>query len=59
MIWKDGYDIGTIISAIVTLLVILLSIRFALYLANRKRPKIQKPDWLDDDRFNMDRKKRR
>ena len=59
MIWRDEYDIGTIISAIVTLLVILLSIRFVLYLANRKRPKIQKPDWLDDDRFTMDRKKRR
>ncbi|MCH5323480.1 MAG: hypothetical protein J1E31_07920 [Helicobacter sp.] len=52
-------DIQTIISAVLTFLVVVLAIRFGLYLANRNRTQIQKPDWLDDERFETKKRKKR
>lgn len=43
------YDLGTIISAFVTFLALGLAFRFYLKIVGSKRPKIQKPDWLEDD----------
>ena len=47
--FKESYDISTIISTIVTFLLILLVVRFILFLANRKKTQNQKPDWLEGD----------
>ena len=44
------YSLDLIISAVITLAVILLLIRIYLNLVNRKS-NIRKPPWLDDDRF--------
>ncbi|MBX7490032.1 hypothetical protein [Helicobacter turcicus] len=55
----DSYDLSTLISAVVTFLIIVLAIRFVLYYANRKGSQIQKPDWLDDDRFDTQKKKKK
>ncbi|MDE5603943.1 MAG: hypothetical protein K2I71_08565 [Helicobacter sp.] len=56
--FRESYDLGTIISAIITFAMIVLVIRFMLYMINRKRPTIQKPDWLDDERFDIGKRKR-
>ncbi|CAE09992.1 hypothetical protein [Wolinella succinogenes] len=42
------YDLGTIISAFVTFLVIVLLVRFYLKVVSSKRPPIQRPDWMKD-----------
>ncbi|WP_297812929.1 hypothetical protein [uncultured Helicobacter sp.] len=55
--FRESYDLSMIISAVVTFMVIVLTIRFVLYLANRKNSQIQKPDWLEDERFDVQRKK--
>ncbi|WP_104721992.1 hypothetical protein [Helicobacter mesocricetorum] len=57
--FRESYDLGTIISAIITFVMLVLVIRFMLYMVNRKRPTIQKPDWLDDERFDLDKRKKR
>lgn len=58
--FKENYDISTIISAIVTFLLILLVVRFILFLANRKKTQIQKPDWLEgDERFEIKKGRRK
>ena len=44
-------------SAVVTFMAVVLAIRFALYLANRNNSQIQKPDWLEDERFDVQTKK--
>lgn len=43
------YDLGTIISAFVTFLVIVLAIRFYLNYVGSKRPLIQRPEWMRDE----------
>ena len=50
--FRENYDLGTIISAAVTFVVIVLVLRFMLYMANKKKTIIQKPDWLEDERFD-------
>ena len=50
--FRESYDISTLISAVITFMVIVLAIRFVLYYANRKGGEIQKADWLDDERFD-------
>lgn len=55
--FRESYDLSTIVSAVVTFMAVVLAIRFALYLANRKNSQIQKPDWLEDDRFDVQTKK--
>lgn len=57
--FRESYDLETIISAIITFVMLVLVIRFILYMVNRKRPTIQKPDWLDDERFDNDKRKKR
>ncbi|EEO26607.1 hypothetical protein [Helicobacter winghamensis] len=54
---RESYDLGTLISAVITFMIVVLAIRFALYFANRKGSQIQKPDWLDDERFEVKKKK--
>lgn len=58
--FKQNYTLEMIISAVVTMGVILLCVRIYLKLINKKR-KIQKPDWLEDsdfeDRFNIKKRK--
>ncbi|MDE5926197.1 MAG: hypothetical protein K2N75_04580 [Helicobacter sp.] len=55
--FRENYDLSMIISAVVTFMVIVLAIRFVLYLANRNNSQIQKPDWLEDERFDVQTKK--
>ncbi len=56
---KESYDLATIISAVITFLVVLLAIRFVLFMVNRKGSQIQKPDWLEDDeRFEIKKRKK-
>ncbi|AWI33672.1 hypothetical protein LS72_008560 [Helicobacter apodemus] len=57
--FRESYDLGTIISAIITFVMLVFVIRFMLYMINRKRPTIQKPDWLDDERFDNDKRRKR
>lgn len=57
--FKESYDLSTLISAVITFMVIVFAIRFVLYFANRKGSQIQKPDWLDDERFEIKKKKRK
>ena len=56
--FKENYSIETIISAVVTLGVILLCVRIYLKIVNKKS-KIQKPEWMDDfdERFNIKKRK--
>lgn len=42
------YDIGKVISAVVTLLIIGIVIRLYLNYVKSKRPNLQKPDWLKE-----------
>ncbi|MCI5968733.1 hypothetical protein [Helicobacter sp.] len=56
---RESYDLSTLISAVVTFMLIVLTIRFVLYFANRKGSQIQKPDWLDDERFEIKKKKKK
>ncbi|WP_299546620.1 hypothetical protein [uncultured Helicobacter sp.] len=56
---RESYDLGTLISAVITFMVIVLAIRFALYFANRKGSQIQKPNWLDDNRFETKKNKKK
>ncbi|WP_162845083.1 hypothetical protein [Helicobacter sp. MIT 11-5569] len=56
---RENYDLPTLISAVITFMVVVLAIRFMLYYANRKGSQIQKPDWVDDDRFNLKKKKKK
>lgn len=53
----NTYSLDTIISAVVTLIIIVGAIRLALYLANRKKTTIQRPDWIDENRIDLTRKK--
>ncbi|MCI2236012.1 hypothetical protein MKD52_04115 [Helicobacter sp. CaF467b] len=56
---KENYDLTTIISAVVTFLIVLLAIRFILFIVNRKGSQIQKPDWLEgDERFEVKKRKK-
>ena len=55
--FRESYDISTLISAVITFMVIVLAIRFVLYYVNRNGSQIQKPDWLDDERFDLKKKK--
>ena len=55
--FRENYDLSMIISAVVTSMFIVLAIRFVLYLANRNNSQIQKPDWLEDERFDVQTKK--
>lgn len=56
---KESYDLATIISAVITFLVVLLAIRFVLFVVNRKGSQIQKPDWLEgDERFEIKKRKK-
>ena len=57
--FKESYDLSTLISAVITFMVIVFAICFVLYFANRKGSQIQKPDWLDDERFEIKKKKRK
>lgn len=58
--FKQNYTLEMIISAVVTMGVILLCVRIYLKIINKKR-KIQKPDWLEDsnfeDKFNIKKRK--
>ena len=56
---RENYDLSTLISAVVTFVIVVLAIRFVLYFANRKGPQIQKPDWVDDERFDRKQKKKK
>ena len=54
--FKESYSLDLIISAVVTMGAILLCVRIYLKIINRKKSKIQKPDWLGkdfDERFDM------
>ena len=56
---KENYDLTTIISAVVTFLIVLLAIRFILFIVKRKGSQIQKPDWLEgDERFEVKKRKK-
>ena len=58
--FKESYDISTIISAIVTFLLILLVVRFILLLANRTTTQSQEPDWLEgEERFEIKKGRRK
>lgn len=52
----EEYSIAKIISAILTFLCVVLVIRFFLYLANRNKTQIQKPDWVESDKFDTKKK---
>lgn len=58
--FKENYSLELIISAVVTMCVIVLCIRIYLKIVNKKSH-IQKPDWLDNSDFNerFDIKKKR
>lgn len=45
-----NYDIGTIISAFVTFGIIMMIVRFYLKFVASKRPTIQRPEWMRDER---------
>ena len=57
--FRESYDISTLISAVITFMVIVLAIRFVLYYVNSNGSQIQKPDWLDDERFDLKKKKKK
>ncbi|PZT47819.1 hypothetical protein B6S12_06955 [Helicobacter valdiviensis] len=57
--FRSEYDLGTIISAAITFAIVVLAIRLVLFLVNRKKTTIQKPDWLMDERFDLDKKRKR
>lgn len=57
--FRESYDLSMIISAVVTFMVIVLAIRFVLFWANRKGSQIQKPDWVEDKRFDVQTKNKR
>ena len=57
--FRESYDISTLISAVITFMVIVLAIRFVLYYVNRNGSQIQKPDWLDDERCHLKKKKKK
>ncbi len=56
---RENYDLMTIISAVVTLVITVSALRLALYLANRNKTTIQKPDWVEDDKFDIKRNRKR
>lgn len=49
--FKENYTLEMIISAVVTLGVILLCVRVYLKIVNKKSG-IQKPEWMDENEFN-------
>ena len=56
---KENYDLTTIISAVVTFLIVLLAIRFILFIVNRKGRQKKKPDWVEgDERFEVKKRKK-
>ena len=57
MMFNTEYSLDTIISAVLTLLIVVGAIRFALFWANRKRSTIQRPEWMDENRIDLTRKK--
>ncbi len=58
--FKESYSLELVVSAVVTMGVILLCVRIYLKIVNKKS-KIQKPDWLDesdfDERFDIKKRK--
>lgn len=57
--FKENYTLEMIISAVLTLGVILLCVRIYLKIVNKKS-KIQKPEWMDEEkfeRFNIKKRK--
>lgn len=50
MFFRENYTLEMIISAVVTMAVILMCIRIYLKVVN-KRSGIQKPDWLSESEF--------
>lgn len=60
LMFKENYSIETIISAVVTLGVILICVRIYLKMVNKKS-KIQKPEWMSEgdfnERFNIKKRK--
>ncbi|MDD6056088.1 MAG: hypothetical protein PUB96_06060 [Helicobacteraceae bacterium] len=58
MLFSGNYSLGNVISAVLTFALVLLILRFGLYLANRKNTKIQKPDWVEGDKFDLKRRKK-
>lgn len=59
--FKESYSLELVVSAVVTMGVILLCVRIYLRVVNKKS-KIQKPDWLNesdfDDRFDIKSKRK-
>ena len=49
MIFRD-YDFGLILSAVITMAVIVIAIRIYLNIINKKS-NITKPDWMSDSEF--------
>lgn len=52
--FPKNYDLGLVISAVITLAIILLAIRIYLKIVNKKSD-IIKPDWMNDDRIKKDK----
>lgn len=48
--FKENYSLELVVSAVVTMGIILLCVRIYLKIVNKKS-KIQKPDWLEDSDF--------
>lgn len=59
--FKESYSLDLVVSAVVTMGVILLCVRIYLRVVNKKS-KIQKPDWLNesdfDERFDIKSKRK-
>lgn len=51
LIFPNNYSLELVISAVVTMAVILLIIRIYLKAINKKSG-LQKPEWMSDDEFN-------
>lgn len=50
MFFREHYTLEVVISAVVTMAVILMCVRIYLKVVNKKSD-IQKPDWLSDSEF--------
>lgn len=49
--FPKNYDMGLIISAVITLAIILIIVRIYLKIVNRKS-NITKPDWINNDKLH-------
>ena len=54
--FPKNYDLGLVISAVITLAVILLVVRIYLVIVN-KRSNIIKPDWINNDKISKSKQK--